>query len=271
MPSSQAPLQNEWEHMAWSAGLRRFRASDGTIYQLVIKLGLTGRYRSATLTDEHGETWTKTRADLLAPGGARFSLPSGEALSVVVSSGLEEELSIYLDGGACPFLPAKAMKLETFAQHVKRGGMHQIGVGVFSSLIALPTLGAAAYALSDDAIGVAALLAALGSAFALGAWNELGAGFDRAKGTSSRVMRVLTEAPDSIGWLYYRLTKGGLQLVKGGEYALIIHTMRGASHELDLPADAVEPAMRLFTKRAPRAEVGYTDEARNAFHRRRSG
>jgi hypothetical protein len=251
----------EWEHLAWSAGLRRFRAEDGTIYRLVVKRGFTGRYRYAALSDDRGELWRASRRDLVDAGGARFVLPSGELLSVIVRSGLEEDLAVELSGAPCPFVAANAMKLSALGAHVKKAGVRHLKTCVVGAVVALTMLAAGVSGILRGQLGGGLVALIFGAVFAFGTYRMLRDSLDRMRGEGSRVCRLVADAPQTITWVYYRITKGGLQLVKGGEYALVVHA-GGIVYEVELPAFAVEPALRLFAQKAPHARLGYNDAVR---------
>jgi hypothetical protein len=255
-----------WEQMAWSAGLRRFRSSDGSIYEIVVKRGITGRVGDATLTDDSGETWTRTRGELMAPGGGRFSLPSGECLSVLGSDGLEEKLTCYLDGNECRFLPAKAMKLDAFVEHVRRSGTWILGRALFFAALGASLI---AQGLASTAnLKGSLLVLGVGVGFAVAAVSTARDALDRRKGGGARLAHLVSETPDSIGWLYHQVTKGRRVLFDGGAHAVIVHTLDGGTHALVLPDGALEPALRFLKKRAKNAVVGFSEENRAAFLRR---
>jgi hypothetical protein len=198
-------------------------------------------------------------------------LPSGEALTVIVRSGLEEDASVELSGRPCPFFPAKAMKLAAFAARVRSSGTHLMLAGAFAAAVGIVTIAVGVAAAAHGSVAKGVLVLALGAVFAYGGQAMLRDGLDRRRGEQSAIVRLISNEPETIAWVYHKVRKGSLQVMRGGEYALVIRTASGATHEIDLPVDAVEPALRLLTKRAPNAHVGYTDAARAKFERPRGG
>ncbi len=255
----------EWESLAWASGIRRFRAKNGTRYELIIAKGITGRYQGATLTDEHGEVQTESRRGLM--NGGRFFLPTGQILSVQLTTGLRESVLIDLDGREeVPFEPAPPMDIARLASIARSSGVRTL-------LTAVPLLACAALFLYPAATGIAsgslvgaALAGVLGLALAIGAAALIKLGADRARGKNSSFCRLIEHAPESIGWIYYRVTKQAGQTVTGGDYAVVVHTLDDRVVVLDLPAAAVEPVLRLVMIHARKAVVGHSERARASFH-----
>jgi hypothetical protein len=266
---------DEWDHMAWAGGRRRFR-HQGTLYELAIRRGFTGRYGGATLTDEHGRKWTAPRREVL--NHARFDLPGGEWLSVLIRSGVlvnEESLQIDIGGIPLTYEAPPPLALDAFASVIRRSSIQPLVMFVLGA--AMPGL-FFLWALSDavrDALfagggfGMVVFWAIPSVVCLFFGSYVLRSGVDRIRGTSSSVYRLVAHAPASIGWAYYRLTKGGDRM-RGGEYAVILHTLDGAQHEVDLPGAAVEPVMRLVTSVAPQAAIGFSDASKRAYRELRA-
>jgi hypothetical protein len=260
--------EDEWDHLAWSGGMRRFRAADEAAYRLRVTRGVTGRVTGAALSRNGRGVWNATRGELLEAGAARCVLPSGEELVVIVESGLEERIRVELDGGPCPFEPAKAMKLVELAALVRKGAWRSIGAGAFIGLLVLGGFSKMLRDLTGPDAGVGMLVSAV-ILLALGyvGFGTLHEGLDRLRGERSTIVRLVKDTPHAIAWVYYEITKPALQLVRGGETALVVRTRSGARHHVPLSMDAIEPAIRLVAKRAPNAQVGYTEEARAIVER----
>ncbi len=111
----------------------------------------------------------------------------------------------------------------------------------------------------------AAVPGALGLVLAFGAAGLIKVGADRVRGRDSSFCRLIERAPESIGWVYHRITRQAGQVGKGGSHAVVIHALDGMVMDLDVPAAAVEPLLRLVLSRARNAVAGHTASARASF------
>jgi hypothetical protein len=258
----------DWEALAWSRGVRRFRDKANYEYALTVKRGWTGRYGAAAVVDDAGHRCKFARSDLLVDGGARFDLHSGETLRIRILSGLEERVDVTVDGRPTTFAPCKAMKPSELARRVRRASRFSAIQAALMGCVGVGLMALATAAFVNGSGAKALFVLALGALFAYATRAPLAEAIDLRRGEGSRIMRALRECPETIGWVYpkeERRAVVGAFFAASATFALVVKFVDRAEIEVLMDALDLEPAMRLIQKKAPNVAIGFSDDQRAQY------